>query len=310
MRPPTRGRAARGHRGRAPVDPAGDAPGRVCPPRVGAAACRDRVRVRKSGAPEPRASTPVLRPPPSSAPRARSRRRACAWPASSSARRLLPIPASPVRSTSRPLPDRPSSNAAMTSASSRSRPTKTPEARLPLCASPLERLGAFRARCVETTVMVQDRRARAPAAPCLARGREPRASGAARSGRPRALPPAGHTDTARASAGRRRRSRSGCSATSRSSSPATSAWRPRSRSASSRSSRHSRRSSSSRAISSCAKPSYATSASGGPRQSRRAAARSRAALSWSPGRPCCGGRRRGDVAARSASSSSVPISST
>ena len=68
----------------------------------------------------------------------------------------------------------------------------------------------------------------------------------------------------------RTRSRNGCSATSPSSSPTSPACSPITRSASIRSSSASRRSSSSRAIAPCAKPSYAKSASGGPRHNANA----------------------------------------
>ena len=64
---------------------------------------------------------------------------------------------------------------------------------------------------------------------------------------------------------RRKLSRSGCSATSPSSSPMTSPWRPSSRSASIRSARAASRSSSSLRISGCAKFWNANSESAGPR---------------------------------------------
>jgi len=82
----------------------------------------------------------------------------------------------------------------------------------------------------------------------------------------------------------RSRSRSGCSATSASSSPTTAAWRPRARSASTRSSTAASRSSVSRVTSPSAKDSWATSARAGPRHSASPSASSAAAARRRAGR--------------------------
>ena len=80
----------------------------------------------------------------------------------------------------------------------------------------------------------------------------------------------------------RRRSRCGCSATSRSSSLTSPACRPSASLASQSASRQAIRSSSSRAISPCANSSYATSSSGEPRHSASACSSGRSALFGSP----------------------------
>ncbi len=80
----------------------------------------------------------------------------------------------------------------------------------------------------------------------------------------------------------RNRSRSGCSATSASSSPTSAPCRPRPSSASISSSSAVSRNSPSRAISLCANDSYATSASAGPRQSPIASRKVPAARAGSP----------------------------
>ncbi len=162
------------------------------------------------------------RPTSDPAPRARARGASAPRPAGS-----CRCPGSPTTSTTLPRPAERVVERRRRARPARARAPRTPPG------------GARRpagARSVERRVLAQDRRLKLAQ---LAARLDPelldeRAPGLA--GRPRAPRPAGPSGTARASAGARRRSRSGCARIRLSSSPTTSAWRPSARSASMRSS--------------------------------------------------------------------------